>query len=104
MATLSHVMLDRPREGQSVHTTLRISGVGNSFEGTIVLRLQRHEGTYIAFQKTVQAGWEADRLFPFSTTINIGNVAPGHYDLMAMTDDPSGRGRFFTDTRSIIVR
>lgn len=104
LATLSHVMLDRPREGESVHTSLRISGVANSFEGTIVLRLQRHEGTYIAFQKTVQAGWTADRLFPFATTVDIGNLAPGSYDLMAMTDDPSGRGRFFTDTRTIRVR
>lgn len=105
LATLSHVMLDQPREGQVVNGWLRISGVGNSFEGTITLRLQRHEGTYIAFQKPIQAaGWTRDRLYPFATAIDVSKVAPGLYDLMAMPDDPSGRGRFFSDTRTIRIR
>lgn len=106
LATLSHVNLSSPAEGAVVTgSRLRINGVANSFEANVVLRLQRYEGTFIAFQRPVTAsGWQGDRLYPFHASVDIAKVTPGKYVLMAMTDDPSGRGRFFSDTKVITIR
>lgn len=106
LATLSHVNLSRPAEGAVVTgPRLAVSGVANSFEATVVIRLQRYEGTAIVFQRPVMAqGWQGDRLYPFRTSIEVSKVSPGRYVLMAMTDDPSGRGRFFSDTKVIRIQ
>lgn len=92
LKTLSHVNISTPAEGDVVTgDKLEVTGVANSFEANVVIRLQRFEGTYIAFQEPVTAeGWMGDKLFPFSGSFDISNVAPGTYTLMAMTDDPSG--------------
>lgn len=106
LATLSHVNLSTPAEGAVVTgPRLTISGAASSFEATVVLRLQRYEGTYIAFQRPVMAdGWQGDRLYPFHASVDVSKVAAGRYVLMAMTDDPSGRGRSFSDTKVITIR
>lgn len=107
--TLSHVNLSTPSEGQVITgDTINVTGVANSFEANVVLRLQRYEGNYIAFQGPVTAeGWMGEKLFPFSTSIDISKVTPGKYILMAMTDDPSGGAEgpgAFTDTKVITIK
>jgi hypothetical protein len=80
-----------------------VKGVGNSFEGTIVTRIQRWEGTYVVDQKPTIAGTYEDRLFPFEVTFDLTDVAPGDYVVISQTDDPSGAGMFDTDTRRITI-
>lgn len=92
LKTLSHVNLTNPAEGQTVSgDTLAVSGVANSFEANVVVRLQRFEGTEVMAQEPFTAeGWMGDQLFPFAGSIDISEVPPGRYTLTAMTDDPSG--------------
>jgi hypothetical protein len=107
--TLSHVNLTTPEEGAEITgDTLKVSGVANSFEANVQIRLQRFEGTYIAFQKPLTAeGWMGEKLFPFSGSFDVSGVAPGKYVLMAMTDDPSGGAEGngpFGDTKVITIK
>ena len=47
--------------------------------------------------------WDAmDRLYAWETTVDVSDLAPGHYTFEAMTSDPSGgEGPGpFTDTRT----
>jgi hypothetical protein len=107
--TLSHVNLTTPEEGVEISSNqLAVSGVANSFEANVVIRLQRFEGTYIALQKPLTAeGWMGEKLFPFSGSFDISSVAPGKYILMAMTDDASGGAEgngAFSDTKIITIK
>ena len=102
---LAHVNLSDPFEGQVVDNDepLVVRGVGNSFEGNIVTRIQRWEGTEVVAEEPAIAGSYEDRLFPFEVTFDLTDVAPGDYVVISRTDDPSGEGRFDTDTRRITV-
>ncbi|RJS47625.1 Gmad2 immunoglobulin-like domain-containing protein [Nocardioides cavernaquae] len=109
LETLSHVNLTSPAEGDEITgDSLAVSGVANSFEANVVIRLQRYEGTAIAFQKPLTAeGWMGEKLFPFSGSFDISDVAPGKYTLHAMTDDPSGGTEgpgAFSDTKVITIK
>jgi hypothetical protein len=106
--TLSLVNIDTPAEGAVVSDdTLTVSGVANSFEANVIVKLQRFEGTFVAFQEGVTAeGWMEERLFPFSQTFDISDLEPGKYILSASTDDPSAGAEGFgadTDTKVITV-
>ncbi len=106
--TLSLVNLDSPAEGAVITgDTLEVSGVANSFEATVIVKLQRYEGTFVAFQEGVMAeGWMGEKLFPFSQSFDISDLEPGQYILSASTDDPSGGTEGFgpdTDTKVITV-
>lgn len=108
LETLSHVSLTEPVEGAVVGgDQLAVSGVANSFEANVIVRLQRFEGTEVVTEQPFMAeGWMGDQLFPFSGTLDLSGVAPGKYVLSAMTDDPSGGAEgpgAFTDTRTITV-
>ena len=105
LETLAHVSLSDPFEGQMVDNDepFTVTGVGNSFEGTIVTRIQRWEGTYVVDELPAIAGSYEDRLFPFEVTFDLTDVPPGDYVVISRTDDPSGAGRFHTDTRRITV-
>lgn len=92
LETLSHINITTPDEG--MHTegdTLEVSGVANSFEANVTVKLQRFEGTHVVFQDFITAeGWMGEKLFPFSKSFDIAGVPAGKYVLTAMTDDPSG--------------
>ena len=105
LAVLAHVSLTAPAEGQVVPRGggLIVDGFGNSFEGTIVITIQRWEGTEVVAEVPTIAGTYEDRLFPFTERINVFDVAPGDYLVSARTDDPSGEGRFHIDTRRITI-
>ena len=34
----------------------------------------------------------------------MSRLPPGRYLFVAMTDDPTGENRFFTDTRNLLIR
>lgn len=106
--TLSLVNLDSPAEGDVVTgDTLEVSGVANSFEANVIVKLQRYEGNAVVFQEGVTAeGWMEEKLFPFAGSFDISDVEPGQYLLSASTDDPSGGAEGFgpdTDTKLITI-
>lgn len=106
LETLSHVNISTPAEGDVITgDKLEVSGVANSFEANVVIKLQRFEGTYIAFQEPIIAeGYMGPKLFPFSHSFDISKVEPGTYTLSATTDDPSGQGKFFADDKVITIK
>jgi len=105
LAVLAHVSLSEPSEGQEVDNDrpFTVKGVGSSFEGTIVTRIERFEGGSVVDEKPAIAGWEEPRLYPFEVTFDLTDVAPGAYVVTSRTDDPSGEGRFHTDTRRMTI-
>jgi hypothetical protein len=106
--TLSHINLTTPAEGDEITgDTLEVSGVANSFEANVVIRLQRYEGNQIVFEEPLTAeGYMEPKLFPFSGSFDVSRVPAGTYVLSATTDDPSdGEGRgAFTDTKVITIK
>ena len=105
LEVLAHVSISNPSEGLLVDNDrpFTVKGVGNSYEGNVVTRIQRWEGTHVVDQKPTIAGTYEDRLFPFEVTFDLTGVAPGDYVVISQTDDPSGGGMFDTDTRRITV-
>jgi hypothetical protein len=100
------VQLSTPDEGQVFpgDAAVHVTGAANSFESNVGWRLQRWEGTEIVGQGSFMAtGYMGERLFPFAGEINLEGIPAGRYLLMVSTDDPSGEGKFFTDTRLITV-
>lgn len=102
---LAHVSLSDPFEGQVVDNDqpFVVRGAANSFEGNVVTRIQRWEGTEVVAEEPTIAGSYEDKLFPFEVTFDLTSVPPGDYLVISRTDDPSGQGRFDTDTRRITV-
>lgn len=105
LETLALVSLTTPSEGMVVDNDepLVVEGVGNSFEGNIVTRVQRWEGTAVVGQEPAIAGWGEDKLFPFEVTFDLSDAPPGDYVVISQTDDPSGQGQFHSDSRRITV-
>lgn len=105
LETLSHVSLTLPEEGQAVRGgTLEVNGVANSFEANVLLQLRPIGSDAVALEDFATAeGYMEEKLFPFQKRLDVSGVAPGRYLLVASTDDASGQGRFFTDTRTVVV-
>jgi hypothetical protein len=108
LQTLALVSISSPSEGETVSGgTLEVSGVANSFEANVIVRIQRWEGTEVVLQEPITAeGWMGEQLFPFEGTLDLSDVPPGEYLLIASTDDPSGGAEGpgpHTDTRRIVV-
>lgn len=102
---LARVSLSDPFEGQIVDNDqpFAVRGLGNSFEGNIVTRIQGWEGTAVVAELPTIAGWEKEQLYPFEVTFDLSDVPPGEYVVISRTDDPSGAGNYDTDTRRITI-
>jgi hypothetical protein len=106
LAVLAHVSLSDPSEGLLVDNDepFTVTGVGNSFEGNIVTRIQRLSGVVeVVAEEPAIAGTYEDRLFPFEVTFDLTTVPPGDYLVVSRTDDPSGEGRVHVDDRRITI-
>jgi hypothetical protein len=106
LAVLAHVSLSDPSEGLLVDNDepFTVTGLGNSFEGNIVTRIQRLSGVVeVVAEEPAIAGTYEDRLFPFEVTFDLTTVPPGDYLVVSRTDDPSGEGRVHVDDRRITV-
>jgi hypothetical protein len=103
--TLAHVSLTTPSEGMLVDNDdpLVVEGVGNSFEGNIVTWVEDLDGSVVVDKEPTIAGWGENKLFPFEVALDLTGVPEGDYLVVSATDDPSGQGRFHTDTRHITV-
>lgn len=106
LAVLAHVSLSDPSEGLLVDNDepFTVTGVGNSFEGNIVTRIERLSGVEeVVAEQPAIAGTYEDRLFPFEVTFDLTAVPPGDYLVVSRTDDPSGEGRVHVDDRRITI-
>jgi hypothetical protein len=103
LSVLSLMNISDPNEGDEVTGRLTVTGVNNTFEGNVVVYLER--GGQRFSQRSTIGGWGPGRLFPWRTTIDLSALAPGRYTLVA-TDggNAEGTGHAWVDTRVIEVR
>lgn len=89
MDVLSMVQLTSPEQGAKVTgDTLEVSGVASSFEANVPWEVRRgNEVVLDGF--TTAKGW-MNKLYPFSTSVDVSSLERGDYTFVAMTDDPSG--------------
>lgn len=108
LETLALVSLTSPAEGEQVSgDELTVSGVANSFEANVVVRLEPAGGGDAVLEVPITAeGWMGEQLFPFEDTLDLSGIPAGEYVLTASTDDPSGGTEGtgpHTDTRTIVI-
>jgi hypothetical protein len=102
--SLALVNVTTPEEGQQVSGAITAEGVANSFEATVPWEVRDESGKKVLDGFATAEGW-ADKLYPWSTQVDLSSLAPGTYTFVAMTDDASeGEGGGPTeDTKTIIV-
>jgi hypothetical protein len=88
---LALVNITAPEQGQSVQGTFKASGVANSFEANVPWELLDADGTSVLTGFATAEGM-GDRLYPWTTTIDVSVLIPGAYTFVARTDDPSDGG------------
>ena len=101
---LALVSISSLSEGETVRDRFVVSGVANSFEATVPWEIRQGDRVVAEGFATAE-GW-MDKLYPWTTQVNVSRLAPGTYVFAAMTDDPSGgaEGAGPTeDTKTIVV-
>jgi hypothetical protein len=102
--TLALVSVSSLSDGETVRDRLVVSGVANSFEATVPWEVRQGDRVVVRGFATAD-GW-MDKLYPWTTPVNVSRLSPGTYTFVAMTDDPSGgaEGAGPTeDTKTIVV-
>jgi hypothetical protein len=101
---LSLMNITDPAEG--VHQSrgrLVVTGVNNSFEAHVLVRLVRNGTTYLAKPGMASGAYE-NRLFPWRLTLDTSKLEPGRYLLIASNGDGKGGGNVDQDTRTIYLK
>ena len=93
-----------PEEATSVGATFTATGVGSSFEATVLWEVRDGDGKSVLDGFTTADGW-MDKLYPWKADVDVSGLEPGTYTFVAKTDDPSdGEGAGPTeDTKTITV-
>jgi hypothetical protein len=101
---LAFMNVTTPEEGQSVSGSFTATGVGSSFEATVLWEVRDAGGAAVLDGFTTAEGW-MDKLHPWEAEVDVSGLAPGSYTFVAMTDDPSGGegGGPTEDTKTIVV-
>lgn len=104
LEVLNLVSVTTPEEGATVSGSFSASGVGSSFEATILWEIR--QGDQVVKEGfTTAEGW-MNKLYPWQAEVDVSDLAPGDYVFAAMTDDPSGGAEGFgpsEDTRTITI-
>jgi hypothetical protein len=101
---LSLMSVTAPEEGATVSGSFEASGVASSFEANVQWQITQ-DGETVKTGFTSADGW-MDKLYPWTTEVDVSDLAPGTYTFVAMTDDPSGGAEGNapdTDTRTIVI-
>ena len=101
---LSLMSVTAPEEGATVSGSFEASGVASSFEANVQWQITQ-DGETVKTGFTTAEGW-MDKLYPWTTKVDVSDLAPGTYTFVAMTDDPSGGAEGngpYTDTRTIVI-
>lgn len=103
LRTLALVNVTTPEQGATVSGSFTASGVASSFEATVPWEI-RQAGEVVERGFSTAEGW-LDKLYPWETEVNVSGLAPGNYEFVAMTDDPSGGegGGPHEDSKTITV-
>lgn len=101
---LALVNVTEPAEGTAVRGSFTATGRASSVEATVPWTITDSTGKVVRKGFATAEGW-MDRLYPWTTKIDLGGLAPGRYTFTAATDDPSnGEGKGPTeDTKRITV-
>ena len=104
LAVLGLVNVTTPEQGAAVSGSFTAEGVASSFEGTVVWEVRR--GDEVVQEGFATASGWMDKLYPWSTEVDVSGLEPGEYTFVARTDDPSdGEGPGPTeDTKDFTVR
>lgn len=103
---LSLVSLSDPEEGQPVSGRFRVDGSANAFEANVLWMLTDASGREVDSSFFTADGFDGERLFPFSGTVDVSGLAPGRYQLSVQTEDASGGTEGsgpHVDTRTVVV-
>lgn len=98
------VNVTSPAEGAEVSGSFTAEGVSSSFEATTPWEIRDADGTVVKEGFATAEGW-MDKLYPWSTEVDVSDLPPGEYTFVARTDDPSGGEGFgpTEDTKTITV-
>lgn len=101
---LALVNVTEPAEGTAVSDTFTASGRASSFEATVPWEIQDSSGKVVLENSAMADGW-IDKLWPWTTQVDVSELPPGSYTFVARTDDPSGGegGGPTEDTKRITV-
>lgn len=102
---LALVNITAPEEGATVSGSFPAEGVASSFEATVPWEIRDASGEVVLDGFSTAEGW-GDRLYPWSTDVDVSGLEPGDYSFVALTDDPSGgEGPGPTeDSKTIVVQ
>ena len=101
---LSQVNITAPEQGEEASRMLVVTGVADSFEATVPLKVMR--GSEVVLEDFATADGWMGKLFPFTKTLDLSGLPAGDYTLVASTDDPSGGAEGngpFTDTKDFTL-
>ncbi|MGA8256395.1 MAG: Gmad2 immunoglobulin-like domain-containing protein [Nocardioides sp.] len=98
------VNVTTPAHGQTLSGSFTAEGVANSFEATVPWKIIDSSGAVVAEYSAMAEG-AYDRLYPWSTEIDVSDLPPGDYTFVALTDDPTGGEGpgAFQDTKAITI-
>lgn len=88
LETLALVSVTTPEQGATVSGSFTASGVASSFEATVPWEI-RQGGEVVERGFSTAEGW-MDKLYPWTTEVDVSRLEPGDYEFVALTDDPSG--------------
>lgn len=83
------ITLAEPAEGAEVSGSFTASGKANSPEANVLWEIRDDSGEAVLDGFVTAEGW-MDKLYPWTTDIDVSSLEPGAYVFVAMTDDPSG--------------
>jgi hypothetical protein len=104
LEVLNLVSVTTPEEGATVSGTFTATGVASSFEATVPWEIRQGDEVVKTGFSTAE-GW-MEKLYPWTTEVDVSDLAPGDYTFVALTDDPSGGAEGHgpsEDTKSITV-
>ncbi|MBM0126547.1 Gmad2 immunoglobulin-like domain-containing protein [Pimelobacter simplex] len=102
---LALVNVTEPAEGTAVGDTFTATGRASSFEATVPWEVQDSSGTVVLDGFATAEGW-VERLYPWSSEVDVSELPAGTYTFVARTDDPSGGegGGPTEDTKRITIK
>lgn len=104
LQVLNPVNISDPVEGATYAGAFIARGRGNAPDETVTWQLRTPSGTVVLSGRTTAKGTD-DRLYPWETRIELGDVPAGTYTFVAAVDRPTDPVRNQdSDTRTITVR
>lgn len=91
--TAELITLATPAEGATVSGSFEASGKANSVEANVPWEIRDGSGETVLGGHATAEGW-MDKLYPWTTTVDVSELEPGTYLFIARTDDTSdGEGK-----------